>query len=182
MKSIAEQVRFRVNPELEDILDWLEIDAVDSEYARQQRVLETLLCQRRQLLRLLFRFRRVQRQSRKLRSPVLSLRRRKQQLQALLSPECGLSVELEAQRLRELVRSLPLGQRREWPQLLGIGRQELEQGCARRGTLRVEVAGLLAWREGSDFVAALAPASLRLCGRYTLTELEERIAEVMATG
>ncbi len=177
--SMAECVEPRVNSELEDLLEWLEIEPVETEYAGRRRVLESLLYQEREVQRAVNLFKRVLQRSRDLLWQQPALPRRKKLLESLLSPECSFELEFEAEAVRELVLSLSQPLRREWSRLLGISRRELEHACYRGGAVTLELAGLLACREGIGFIARYDPAALRLCGVYSLRELEARIAAIM---
>ena len=169
----------RLNPEVDDLLEWLQISTEGLDYELQNRVLESLLCHEEILRQRIVELRSIMSKAAKLQEQKLPWYRIRRHIQLRLGGRFRGRIAVPAQLLSKCFQDKT--ERRECLEsICGIACSELEKYVAAKIELPVEVSGLLAARSGRELLATLGIENICVYGRYSLARLQAKIQGMFA--
>ena len=170
----------RLNPEIDDLLDWLQISTEGLDYEMQNSVLESLLCHEEILLQRLKELQGIMARAGVLQGRGVAWAVIRRYVRSRMRDNFRERIAVRAHRLDACFKQDT--QRKEClEEICGITPAELVKYAANGGEIQVELAGLIASRSGLELLRILGLESICLSGRYSLRQLRQDIRKMFAS-
>ncbi len=176
-----QRVGLRLEPELDDLLDWLEIIPLETENKQANGLLETWNCLGARLKKSLERLQRLMRRAEELEARAEPMRRIEAYIRRNLGTELPRQLELEATGVRSYYIQRYGRSYSPYTMALQLRASDLKRAVKYREHLTFDLAQLVAVAEGRALLKHIGLKNLALEPHYSYNRVREEILKIIGT-